>query len=391
MAPAVDSSAQAALQDVFIASTNNREFCVSASNNSAAGEPLRVDISSQQFDQPMFQVMSSGTNGVPRYIRRTHLSWIRSFEVNASMLQISPQDSYGIVGQISHSLPLYAALEAAYLGCDIHLLAELRPDKQLDAISEQCTSVLYLTPTQARLLCQVSDNAQPTTFKVRIILCGGGKLDARTKQSLQSLFGHANIFEFYGASETSFISICSGNSPEDSVGRPYPGVVIKIMGDSGEPTEGQGEIWVSSPYCFTEYAQGNAGDTREADGFISIGELGHFDAEGNLYLSGRKSRMVNIADNIVFPEEIENWFKSQPMVRQCVVVAKADDLRGNVLVAVVQGVNDESARAQLLKECRAALGALKSPKVILNTNKIPMLNAGKPDVVAVQAWANSHA
>jgi long-chain acyl-CoA synthetase len=389
MAPLSDSPSQNALQDVFIACKHNQEFCVFMSNEGAAGDQLSVDIAPQKFEQPVFQVVSSGTTGEPRTIRRTHLSWIRSFEVNVTMQCISSQDSYGIVGQISHSLPLYAALEAAYSGCDIHLLAELRPDKQLAAISELGTSVLYLTPTQARLLCQAATTTQHT-FHVRKVLCGGGKLDTQTIQALQSLFEQADIIEFYGASETSFISICSSDSPADSVGRPYPGVAIKIIGDFGEPTEGQGEIWVSSPYCFKEYVSGNAGDTREDDGFISIGELGYFDTDGNLYLSGRKSRMVNIADNIVFPEEIESWFKDQPVVRQCVVVAKADELRGNVLVAVVQGVNDESARNQLLKECRGALGTLKCPKHILNTNKIPMLNAGKPDVIAVEAWANSH-
>ena len=389
MTPAVDSPTQAALQSVFKACSDNQEFCVSLSSDNTTNPQISVDISSQKSEPAMFQVMSSGTAGAPRTIRRTHLSWIRSFNVNASLLQISPNDSYGIVGQISHSLPLYAALEAAYSGCDIHLLAELRPDKQLAAISKLCTSVLYLTPTQARLLCQVTTNSA-YEFNVKKILCGGGKLDAQTKQSLQSLFKHADIIEFYGASETSFISICSSESPIDSVGRPYPGVAIKIIGEFGEPTEGQGEIWVSSPYCFKEYANGKPGDTREADGFISIGELGYFDADGNLYLSGRKSRMVNIADNIVFPEEIENWFKNQPIVRQCVVVAQPDELRGNVLVAVVQGVDDESARATLLKECRTALGSLKAPKIILNSNKIPMLNAGKPDVVALQAWVNGH-
>jgi len=136
------------------------------SNDSAASDQLSVEIASQEYEQPVFQVMSSGTTGMPRTIRRTHLSWIKSFEINASMQRISLQDSYGVVGQISHSLPLYAALEAAYLGCDIHLLAELRPDKQLSTISELCTSVLYLTPTQARLLCQTATSTK-YTFQVR--------------------------------------------------------------------------------------------------------------------------------------------------------------------------------------------------------------------------------
>ena len=338
---------------------------------------------------PQFQCLSSGTSGAVRRIQRSHQSWIRSFEVNASLLNLSIDDSYAIVGNLSHSLPLYAVLEACYLGADVQLLGGLRPDRQLQVISGQGTTVLYLTPTQARQLCRLQTGEPPLAPGVRHVLCGGGKLDDKTRRALEKIFTEASIIEFYGASETSFITMSDEQSPPGSVGRAYPGVSLKILDACSLPTSEVGEVWVRSEYLFTGYVQGDWRDTQQDDGYLSIGELGRLDPQGNLYLCGRKSRQANVADTKVFLEEIEGVLLQHAAVQHCVVVTRQDAMRGEYLVAVVQGSHDDGLRAELLKYARQQLGATLAPKQILFVEVLPCLAAGKPDIRQIQSMVAS--
>jgi len=342
------------------------------------------------------QCMSSGSNGRPKRIRRTHASWINSFQITAQTAQISTNDSYAIIGKLSHSLALYAALEAVWIGADVHALADIRPDKQFAALASLKSSVLYATPTQLRLMCNSATKTMHTNSSVKHIFCGGGKLDHHTTTLLTNHFPHACVKEFFGASETSFITISDQHTPIGSVGKPYPGVQLKIESidsdssisnenlNDDKPTQSIGEIWVKSAYLFEAYATGDEHDTRWHNGYLSIGEMGYVDSDANLFLTGRRSRMINIADNIVFPEQIENRLNQHESVRCCVVIPKPDVKRGVVLVAIVEAQEDEQLRAQLLRLNRAEFGTLKAPRSIIFVEKLPMLASGKPDIKTIE-------
>jgi long-chain acyl-CoA synthetase len=153
----------------------------------------------------------------------------------------------------------------------------------------------------------------------------------------------------------------------------YEGVKVSL-----DPT---GEIWVKSPYLFIGYAEGD-GSARWRDGWLSVGEIGRLEG-GFLYLSGRVGRMVTVADQNVFPEEIETMMLSLPGVKKAAVLPVRDALRGTVLVAMVQG--DPTAEAAILAGLRAELGALKAPKALLWQTDWPVLASGKTDLRALEA------
>jgi len=167
----VDNDCKSTLQCLRKVLTKRQEFCVHPQQYTP--EPNAHDLEQGAF----FQCLSAGTNGAPKRIRRSHLSWISSFTINAQLANISAADSYAIIGRLSHSLALYAALEAAHLGADLHALTELRPDRQLTAMTTLQSTILYATPTQLRLLCRQAKAANINQLSVRHIFCGGGKLD----------------------------------------------------------------------------------------------------------------------------------------------------------------------------------------------------------------------
>ena len=402
----VDADSESALRAIRTALTNRQAFCVHPQQYMPEPDDRcterntinnNVHLTDSQPDhQPdshaeakaVFQCLSSGTDGKPKRILRTHRSWISSFNINAGLADITSADSYAIIGRLSHSLTLYAALEAAHLGSDLHPLTELRPDRQLDAMAKLQSSILYATPTQLRLLCQHAKETDFTQLSVRHIFCGGGKLDQKTATSVSEVFQLATLQEFYGASETSFISITDDHTPVGSVGRPYPGVEIAIGAtpnkNDGVSVHTMGKIWVRSPYLFQAYTDKHAQPAQWKDGYVSVGETGYFDSNGYLFLAGRQSRRVNIADTVVYPEEVEGALIEHPAVRACAVIPIEDDQRGCVLVAVVEAIDSPELKQDLLVYLRQCVGPLKAPRKIVFITEMPLLSSGKPDLLALE-------
>ncbi len=331
-----------------------------------AGLSFRVGnaLDPPQAGEGWFETLTSGTSGAPRRILRRQDSWTRSFTVNATLFGLGPGVRVAIPGRLCQSLALYGAMEAVHLGAEVHLLDRLRPDRQVAALAARGAQVIYATPAQLRLML----GARPVAG-LRLVLCGGSKLDPATRAGLAHQFPDAELREFYGAAETSFITLTDATTPAGSVGRPYPGVELDLR---------NGEIRVRSPYLFEAYA-GDAGSARREGDFVSVGEIGEI-LDGCLYLHGSAGRMVTVADQNVFPEEIEAFLLTQPGVQQAAILPRPDPLRGAVLEAVVQG-GDAGA---LSLACRARLGPLKAPRRFHIVTDWPLLPSGKTDLGALR-------
>jgi len=191
-----------------------------------------------------FETLTAGSSGAPRRIARSHASWQRSFAVNAGLFGIGPGVRVGIPGQLVQSLALYGAVEAVSLGAEVHLLDGMRPDRQARALARRRVQVIYAAPVQVRMLVA----AGVPLPELRLALIGGAKVDAGLRAGLAVIAPGCALREFYGAAETSFITLADAQTPEGSVGRAYPGVEIAVD---------QGVIRVRSPYLFDGYAGGD--------------------------------------------------------------------------------------------------------------------------------------
>lgn len=329
---------------------------------------------------PSFETLTSGSTSAPRRLIRSHGSWIASFVVNARAFGIGPGARVAVLGRLSQSLALYAGVEALHMGAEAHLLDDLRPNGQRAALLARRITALYATPAQLRLLVEAKGEVLPD---LRYIIIGGSKLDAGLRIALRALAPQAKVVEFYGAAEASFITMADAATPDASVGRLYPAVDLRLADASGQTVaDGEvGQIWVRSPYLFTGYAAGQGVGATVWDGdWLSVGETGLMQA-GYLYLKGRAGRMVTIADQNVWPEEMETFLLSQPGVRRAAVLPRPDALRGVHLVAVVVG--DAGQESALRAACLQAFGPLKSPRAFHWRTDWPSLPSGKTDLAAL--------
>lgn len=349
-----------------------REFCVFDAHR---GTP-----SAMAARPGLLQCETSGTTATAKRLRRSQKSWRASFAIDRELWRLSRTDRVMVMGALHHSLALYGMALAQYCGAATIACDMPRPNAQFTFLALAKASVLIATPTQLRQFSAVLTN--PFTH-MRLVLIGGGIFDRAARDVAVRLFPKAQIATFYGAGETSFITIAETGTDDGSVGTPYPGVEIRIRDDSARnlPDGVSGTIWVRSPYLFEEYAIGEDPDLKWDDDFLAFGEIGRLDSSGKLHLSGRSSRMFTVADRNVFPEVIETFLLSLSGVTGAVVLPVKDDRRGAIPVAIMSGLGVDVSRTRDL--CRCRFGSEAAPRRIVILEKIPLLSSGKPNLRAL--------
>lgn len=333
-----------------------------------------------------FCAMSGGTTGAPKVIQRRCASWIATFQLHARQFAQQTPLRYATLGDLQHSLTLYGAIEALHIGAIYHPLGGVSPRRQLSELQSAGVNVLYATPTQIRLLLNVK--RQNTGLEaLRHVMLGGGALDQETRAQLKRCAPAAEITEFFGTSEASFICASDRTTPLGSVGRPYPGVALAIRDAQGAPcpSASAGDIWLRSPYVFSKYRSGADPDVIWRDDWLSIGEIGYQDSQGYLYLKGRRARAFQVADQTVYPEVIEAKLSQHTGIEAAVVFECPDAKRGAVIVAVVAAGSGALPKdLQAWASHHLPLRARPAKYVLKPLAQWPVLNSGKPDLQALK-------
>ena len=171
----------------------------------------------------------------------------------------------------------------------------------------------------------------------------------------------------------------------DSLGRPLPDYDVWLRGEDGQPVvpssrEKTGEICIRGPGLFDAYLDPwtPAREILEPDGFRT-GDQGYFDADGELYLVGRRANRINMAGMKFFSEEVEAVIDAMPGVRRSRVLAREHPHLGEIPVAEVVPADPGSppTRAALAAFCRERLPAYKVPREFRVVAALPETVTGK--------------
>ena len=333
---------------------------------------------------PRFLTVSGGSTGHPKLIERTHASWIFSFERLRSLGGIRKGDRVAVLGSLGYSIHAYAAFEALYLGADVLLLSGSRPDRQMLAIEQMGATAIYATPTQLRLAGR--QKAVATAPAVRRIMIGGAPCDRTTADDVKRQFPNAEVFEFYGSSETSFISMAKLTGAIRGPGKLFPGVAVKIRTMPGTIHDGieAGGIWVRSPMMFNGYVGPGAGPSRapSPDGYFFTGDIGTLGPGGTLDVVGRSDRIVRVAERSLSLDEIEARLSTKPGICNVAAVAVPDHLRGVRLSVAVKLEPGRSLLDFANDWCRRC-GPWLKPSDLHELDRWPLLPSGKTDYDAI--------
>jgi long-chain acyl-CoA synthetase len=159
--------------------------------------------------------------------------------------------------------------------------------------------------------------------RMRFLVTGGSRFDPVIGRGLYGL--GLTVLNAYGLTETSggATIVRPADRFTTSVGQPFPGVHIRI--DTPEPggnDEPDGEICISGPIVMREYFnRPDATAETIKDGWLHTGDLGHLDAEGRLYITGRKKEIIVLSSGKnLYPEEIEAHYRQSAFIKELCVL-----------------------------------------------------------------------
>jgi acyl-CoA synthetase (AMP-forming)/AMP-acid ligase II len=336
---------------------------------------------------PFYIGFTSGTTGTPKGVIRHHASWVHSFQATQAEFAIESDDHIFVPGAWVHSLSLYTAVETLANGATLHGVSAFTPKAMLHCLTRQPITRMVAVPAVLKAIAQVISRKKIAVPTLRTIISGGSKLSPDFRAQLQNLFPAADIFEYYGASELSFISLASSREsvPPESVGRPFHGVEVSVRREDGmaaQPNE-IGWIGVRSDMVCSGYLEATDGSGfRIEDGWATVGDRGWLDEAGYLYVAGRERDMLIVNGINVYPAEIEAVLITHPCIDEAVVIGLPDDCRGDVMCAVMtvnvdpilETMLDRSALSTFLNE---HLEPAKCPRQFFVTDTFPLTTSGK--------------
>jgi len=334
--------------------------------------PIDVDRNLVGPDDIAELVFTSGTTGHPKGVTLTHRNIVANTKSGAVAIPPKPTNRVLSLLPLSHMFEQTTGLFIPLSGgSSITYVSSLRPDNIFNAMSATHTTNMCCVPQvlelfrdgilrevrkqgrrrQFQLLLRVAARLplglrrrlfhqvhQRMGGELEFLVSGGAYLDPGLARWWEAL--GFKIVQGYGMTEASPVVACHTVAHRDpmSVGRPLPGVELKIAED--------GEMLVRGDNVTQGYWQ-NPQATAEAfeDGWYKTGDLGAFDRAGCLHLRGRKKNMIVLANGMnVYPEDVEHVLTQDPRLKDAVVLGKSR--RQDVEVhAVLLGATAEDAPA----------------------------------------------
>lgn len=375
----------------------------------SAAPPLRWPPLHRRDDLAVL-IYTSGTSGRPKGVMLSHGNLQANVQDSIRHAELTRADVFlGVLPQF-HSFGLTAmTLIPLAIGSKIVYTARFVPAKLIHLIREHRPDIFMAIPSMWAALLSVKDASAADFQSLRYAISGGEPLppqvhdDALNRLSLK-------ILEGYGLTETSPVTHWSThryNRPR-SVGRPLPRVTQMILGpdDKPVPPGDDGEIVLAGPNVMHGYFKlpqetqaafvnldvalppgcditGSGtrpfqGQRRFTGRAFRTGDIGHVDAEGFLFITGRKKEMLIVGGENVFPREIENVLNQHPAVRDSAVVGLDDGVRGQVPVAFVElHPTSNTSETALRAFCREHLAGYKVPRLVHFVEQLPRTPTGK--------------
>jgi long-chain acyl-CoA synthetase len=219
--------------------------------------------------------------------------------------------------------------------------------------------------------------------ELRYVVSGGAPLPPETAEELLRRIPHVEIREGYGLTETAALVSSSppGHARLGSVGKPVPGVEVRIEGEGDV-----GEICVRSRSVMLGYWQAPE-LTAEAikDGWLHTGDLGYLDDDGYLYVVDRKKDLIIRGGFNVFPRDVEEALVEHSAVAAAGVVGRRDDVHGEEVVAFVElRPGHDVAADDIVAFAKERIGGYKYPREVHVVPSLPLTPVGKIDRKALR-------
>ncbi|MBZ5733701.1 AMP-binding protein [Nocardioides sp. TRM66260-LWL] len=325
---------------------------------------------------------TSGTTGVPKGV----WSGLLDDEAAAALVAeerdlwgFAPEDVNLVLSPLYHSAPLRFAMGTRLAGGRVVIPGPFDPALVTDALARERPTTLFCVPTHLqRLFAHWDAVGTPDVSSVRLLAHAGAPCPREVKERLIATFPAGSTWEFYGSTEGQFTACRSEEWRErpGTVGRARPGRVLSVDDD--------GQIWCTVPpharFAYFGAPEKTAAAWRETPRgpAFTVGDLGRLDADGYLYLDGRREDLVISGGVNVYPLEVEEALRELDGVADVCVFGVDDPAWGQrVCAAVAPGGTADLSPEALTAFARGRLAPPKRPKTWLLLDELPRTLTGK--------------
>jgi fatty-acyl-CoA synthase len=327
-------------------------------------------------------ILTSGTTGTPKGANRHAPPTLAPIGGVLSAVPFKAGEVTSLPSPMFHALGYLPATIAMTLGSTLVLHRRFKPATVLADVAEHKVTAIVVVPVMLSRMLDALETMDPTPdlSSLRIIFASGSQLGAELATRAMREIGPV-VYNLYGSTEIAFVSIAR---PEDllknpaTVGPTIRGVKVKILDEHGhELPRGQvGRIFVGNFFPFEGYTGG--GSKEVIDGLMSSGDVGYFDDDGLLYVSGRDDEMIVSGGENVFPAEVEDLISGHPDVIEATALGVEDKDFGQRLRAFVVLREQAELTEDAIKDyVRDHLARYKVPREVIFLAELPRNPTGK--------------
>jgi acyl-CoA synthetase (AMP-forming)/AMP-acid ligase II len=333
-------------------------------------------------DHARFVILTSGTTGTPKGAQRSSPGGLLAVAALLERIPYRSRETMMIAAPLFHSWGFLHFLLSLPTASTIVLRRRFDPEGTLRAVQEHRAQVLAVVPVMLQRILQLPEEtlASFDLSSLRIAALSGSALPGELAIEWMDRFGD-NVYNLYGSTEVAYAAVAT---PQDlraapgTAGLPPRGTVVRLYDERGrEAPRGEvGRIFVGNEMSFEGYTGG--GGKEAIDGLLCSGDVGHFDADGRLFIDGRDDEMIVSGGENVFPREVEDLLARHGAVVEVAVIGVEDEQFGQRLKAFVVAAADAEVSADELKaHVKANLAAFKAPREIEFIDELPRNATGK--------------
>lgn len=365
-----------------------------------AGQPSLAHTIAKMPETPISDEMagsdmlySSGTTGRPKGVKQPFVSG-RPIKVATPLAGIAktrfgmgPDTVYLSPAPLYHAGPLRWSMLIQRLGGTVLVMEKFDAEAALRLIEQHRVTAAQWVPTHFSRMLQLPEATRKAyeLYSLKTALHAAAPCPVPVKQAMLEWWGPI-IHEYYGGTENNGLTMIGPEewlSHPGSVGKAYVGE-LRICGPDASvlPVGDTGDVYFAGGQQFEYHndPEKTAG-AYNLHGWSTLGDIGHLDAEGYLYLTDRKNFTIISGGVNIYPQEIENVLSAHPAIGDVAVIGAPDADLGERVVAVVELLDPAQASPELAETIRTfardRLGGLKTPKQVDFIDRLPREPTGK--------------
>jgi acyl-CoA synthetase (AMP-forming)/AMP-acid ligase II len=346
--------------------------------------PLSID------DDDAIIMYTSGTTGKPKGAIITHANVVVQHGfMNAVEWGISSDDRYLVTTPLAHRTGFARLANSLTLGGTLVVMKKFDPRETVETIAKEEITVAGMVPTVCRMLLPEIKADPSRCASLRRIVVTGEAFPVELKRQFIALLPQVRLVSFFAMTEVGGVTSLSHEEQFDhatSIGRPTPGVEIRIVDDAGvdvktgEPGELLVRVGQPGRYSVMRGYYNRPEETAKTirDGWIHTGDVARADDGGYLYIVDRKKDMVLSGGFNIYTKEVEQALVQNPDVADAAVVGVPDAVFGEAVAAFIErepGCAPTSA--SVVEHVRNLVAGYKKPKYVFIVDKLPRNSLGK--------------